>query len=90
VHEPTRAFDNPAEVEADALMSKTDAQQGTLAAKCLMMSLLTPPSLGVQGPGEMTMCVGRSASTSATVILSFRKTFSGSFGATSPNFWTRL
>ena len=27
-----------------------------------MMSLLIPPSRGVQGPGEMTMCVGERAS----------------------------
>src|SRR3954447_8755847 len=47
---------------------------GSLGPNRLMMSLETPPSRGVQGPGEMTMCVGLRASTWSAVTLSLRKT----------------
>ena len=43
-------------------------------AKARIMSMLTPASYGVPGPGDMHRCVGASASACSTVISSLRRT----------------
>jgi hypothetical protein len=49
-----------------------------------------PASLGVQGPGEITMCVGLSDSISSMLVLSLRSTRIGRDGSSSPMRCTRL
>ena len=64
---------------------------GSFGPKWRMMSLLTPPSFGVQGPGEMTMCVGLRSSTCVDRDLVVAEDLaSSSAGETSPSFCTRL
>ena len=53
-----------------------------------MASMLMPASLGVQGPGETTRCVGAAASISARFTLSLR--FTVIVAPSSPRYWTRL
>ena len=45
---------------------------GFVPLNVFMTSIDTPASLGVHGPGEITICFGDIASISATEILSFR------------------
>jgi len=47
-------------------------RRGTLPANAATISFETPASRGVQGPGEITIRSGFSASASATLIRSFR------------------
>jgi hypothetical protein len=63
---------------------------GVVGANRLSTSLQIPASLGVHGPGDRMMCVGFEAAISSSVIWSFRTTFIGNVGSTSPNRWTRL
>ena len=53
-----------------------------------MTSRLMPASLGVQGPGEMTMCDGASAAISATGMLVVAH--DAHLRPSSPRYWTRL
>ena len=47
-----------------------------------------PASFGVHGPGEITMCDGRLAAISSSVIASLRWTSISS--PSSPRYWTRF
>jgi hypothetical protein len=80
--------DAAAEGLADALVAQADAQDGIWPAKRLMVGTEMPASLGVQGPGEMTMRSGCKAATSATLSSSLRLTTTSS--PSSPKYCTRL
>jgi hypothetical protein len=87
VHELLGAHDLAAEGLADALVAEADAEDGDLAGEALITASEMPASLGVHGPGEITMCSGASAAISS-VISSLRNTLTSS--PSSPKYCTRL
>jgi len=88
VHDAPGANDLAAERLADARWPRQTPSIGTVPASVFSTSTDTPASLGVHGPGEITMRSGFKAAISATVSSSLRITFTSS--PNSAKYCTRL
>ena len=73
---------------ADALVAQAHAEDGDLPGQLGHHAMLTPPSSGRPGPGEITTASGAAARMPATSMASLRNT-TGS-APSSPSSWTRL
>jgi hypothetical protein len=73
---------------ADGLVPQADAEDRPRRA--VMMAGHAPDSLGVQGPGEITRCVGANANAPCASMASLRMTSTFSEGSISPKRWTRF
>ncbi len=87
MHDLARAHDAPAEGLADALVAEADAENRHACRRSAGSPRSEmPASFGVQGPGEITIFAGASASMSSSVISSLRTTFTSA--PSSPRYCT--